>query len=357
MEKEYRALSLENKTFKCLVSSDIFKIGLFWKDKELTRGNGFFSITEFSDGARFYSDKADCKIMESSESGICLRLIWDNLPIEEYWEIALKDNGVINWRIRVKLLQELDIIQHEVGLNIVSDYNRWLTSCEKGRFPVIRKKSSEWIDLEMDNPMVKAVGLFDSSLPFFSLPGLVFDFNNTLKFNRINLRNSPPQENIRGLLLIIPHKDEVKINQPGMLHDVFDADMRLIDKINLANYFRPYKKNDTQRWRSYSRDNIEINRSPGLSHHLLKRFKYHFHNRDIWYVIYRAILYALYFLKSSNIPDFFYYYRKTKKFPPASNKEKFVLENGRLKVVVAPSKACIDIYWDNKRLTENLGFV
>ncbi len=148
---------------------------LFWKGRELTKGFGLYTSI-FSYGFWQDTEHADWQIKKVSEEKMILKGQWQTLPIIQVWEIELREDMRIAWRIEMEVLEEL-IIEGEEQTNVMltDEYEAWFNrdgSC--GSFS--NSFNEEWVILfEKEASKIKSIGIRDAA---DRLPSVLLKSNN-----------------------------------------------------------------------------------------------------------------------------------------------------------------------------------
>ena len=148
---------------------------LFWKNQELTKGLGLYTSI-FSSGFWQDSAHANWQITKLNEEKMILRGKWQTLPIIQIWEIELKEDKSIIWKIEMEVLEEV-IIEGEQQANVMltNEYESWLS--EDGSCGDFTKSfNEEWITIfEKEADKIKSIGIRNFSN---ELPSILFIIKN-----------------------------------------------------------------------------------------------------------------------------------------------------------------------------------
>ncbi len=354
MGKEYIELALGRLRLSVKPSSS--NISLYWDGARLTTDDAFMSIIGTANRGRYYSDKALWQVSRVSANKLEVLLRWPDLSIMHLWEIILRGEKMIAWKVYMIPTREIAINEQEAGLMLSTDYTRWMNSYEEGSFPEIAPGQKEWQDIELEDISSRSIGVKGYIKNGSARPSVILDFRGTEQYTQPEIRNSNIYANLRGLLVLIKHSDDFRIKSMNERYAIFSGEIKLMDSdAELTGYIKFCKKEARERFR---KESYLKNRKKFIdyAYYLLSRFKDHYRGKGILYVMYRGIAYINYCLRAYHIEyvlcDIFRFKRNIGKRDIS-----YSLESGRLQLFVNGAARLIDIYWDGIRLTEGCGFI
>lgn len=102
------------------------------------------------------SSKADWQILEKEENRLKLKVIFYELPLSQIWNIEIKDEYEISWRIEMEAEEWLHIDEFRIICLASARYKTWVKGYQQGDFP---RMDNHWHDLSMDSLPVPLIGL------------------------------------------------------------------------------------------------------------------------------------------------------------------------------------------------------
>jgi len=108
---------------------------IYWHGQELTKRLGLY--TSLRSQGRWY-DSASSAIWQITEKNINIIRVsgrWLHLPIRQHWEIRLKEGGVIELEITLKVDREIEVDRLQTNLMLSENYREWIANSNKGIFP------------------------------------------------------------------------------------------------------------------------------------------------------------------------------------------------------------------------------
>ena len=354
------AIELKTGRLKVSIEPSNSSINLYWDGVKLTKEHGLISIIGSDDIRRYYSDKASWCIKGIAANEVWILLKWQDLPVEQHWRIALKDENTIDWKVSLILTRNIAIREQEAGLVLSSDYTRWVTSCEEGVFPRISPQQKEWQDLQLVNVFASSIGVRSCIKDDSYRPAVIFDFRETNEYTESKIRNSHIFVNARGLFSLIK-LDGYSTWPINKEHNIFVGKVKLIDnEIALTKHIESCKDEDKKRQKEFRISNqTDIKSYKDLLTYLILRFRNHYYNRGILYAIYRGAKYVTYCVGSGRLLyiwlDIGRFKRGLKYKDADFNLER--LELGKLELLINTFRSTLNIYWSGAQLTREPGLI
>lgn len=99
---------------------------LFWGRTQLTDNLGLYTSI-FAAGFWQDSEHADWRVTKISEIKMVLKGKWQFLPIIQTWEIELKDETIINLKIEMEVLEQVEIEgEQQTNIMLRNEYTKWI---------------------------------------------------------------------------------------------------------------------------------------------------------------------------------------------------------------------------------------
>ena len=137
-------IKLKSGRLEFSVDPNYSKIELYWGGKMISGGCGLISITESSQGKRYYSDKALWNIQSVCVNEFKVSVEWPGEPFKQCWTVSLKDENTIIWHISLTCGEGIQVESLEAGTMLSPSYTKWFNLYEGGRFSVKAKKDGSW---------------------------------------------------------------------------------------------------------------------------------------------------------------------------------------------------------------------
>ncbi|MBU1925225.1 MAG: radical SAM protein [Candidatus Omnitrophica bacterium] len=132
---------------KLKVVLDNFKIKVYWQDLELTANHGLHSAL-FVNNEWYDSSKCKINIEKINQNCFYLKLNWQPLPVEQIWQITIKDENSFMWQVKTLVNENnLDIKTQTLGLILNAEYKEWFGAYEQGVFP---EEFKDWLPVIKD---------------------------------------------------------------------------------------------------------------------------------------------------------------------------------------------------------------
>lgn len=160
---------------------------IYWKDNEITHLFGMYTSIQ-SEGLWRDSQQAFWQVERPSENKIRTCGKWIHLPLEQVWDIELKNNNTIHWKVFMEVKKPIVIKKEEASVMVGVGYTWWsIGERKKRRFPdklysnlwkAVYKGSSD-NEVTIENPELKD-----------SFPDIIFKTKAPESMNQIQLRNT-----------------------------------------------------------------------------------------------------------------------------------------------------------------------
>ena len=145
---------------KCGNLTLIFEKGRFrllLDDKEITKGYGAYSSI-FSRGMWIDSVAAQWRVESHSDTDLVAVGTSRRIPIRQTWRIRLDSPSSIRWSVEMEVQDDTVVSRRHISLILPTEYTRWFTERESGKFPTIHPDETEWIHLSHRDEQVKFMG-------------------------------------------------------------------------------------------------------------------------------------------------------------------------------------------------------
>ncbi|PIP19992.1 MAG: hypothetical protein COX40_07055 [Candidatus Omnitrophica bacterium CG23_combo_of_CG06-09_8_20_14_all_40_11] len=110
-------------------------IRLYYKDRELTDGDGLYSSFKAS-GDWFRLNNAQWRIEKISEKELILTFSYQPLMVSQIWKLAFKDEDTLRIKVEIEVNKPVLLTNQDIILELKDEYKYWLTAYEKGDFLV-----------------------------------------------------------------------------------------------------------------------------------------------------------------------------------------------------------------------------
>ncbi|NQT28235.1 MAG: hypothetical protein HQ570_01400, partial [Candidatus Omnitrophica bacterium] len=170
---------------------------LYYKDKEITKGEGLHSSFLFKN---IWYDLSSCEWQVKKEEKILvLHLYWKQLKFKQLWKFSFKD-GTLVWRVNSEAPQPFKLRLLKFGLLLNPEYKNFFCGHQQDSFP---DEFTDWQDMPLIEPQAKVCGLRKQA-----------DFPAVILENKENhewiIQNSDRQRQCRVLQLSISKEEIVK---------------------------------------------------------------------------------------------------------------------------------------------------
>jgi len=175
---------LETSTLNFIFNNGLIRI--YNKDKLLTEGNGLVSSFHIK-GILYETSTASWKIEKISPTELVATAQWPDLAVQEIWRLKIEE-GRLSWQIDLKSKEDIEIKHLCAELSLKDKYKEWTNLNTHGVMP----KLSYGQDYKQLSPNVafRAIGFKGDPSLKEPLPYFIFDVNNSLLMNRVELKSS-----------------------------------------------------------------------------------------------------------------------------------------------------------------------
>ena len=168
-------------------------IKIFWANAELTTGIGLHSLINTL-GLWTDSSKANWSIIERGNDYFILKVIFQELPVNQIWKVKIEDQQKINLQIDMEVEEDLRINEIRVMGLIKDYYKNWVCDYKQGDF---RRLDKELSDVYLSNQPAHLIGVrFPVGKTGF-LNAFSFDCNDS---NWLPIIQNPPSS-VNGRLI------------------------------------------------------------------------------------------------------------------------------------------------------------
>ena len=238
---------IERGVLKVILSSCGIKIA--WKDREVLHGIGF-SVVINTLGIWTDSSKARWLMIDEGMDGFQIKVIFQDLPLCQIWDIKIENENRISWQIYSEIEENLCINEIRVSCFLNPYYRFWSDLYESGCFPYPADNS--WQDIYLGSAFSNLVG---AKLSFVDklLPAFVLELN--AGGNPRNLFSYVQNAPINLKSRLVGFRNEFhhdKINYSAGRHHLLSCAINILPEEELEN------SGDTirQLWKDLDRDSM-----------------------------------------------------------------------------------------------------
>lgn len=202
-------------------------INIYWNEIEVTKGVGL-NLAINTLGLWTNSTKANWQILEKGKDNFKLKLIFEELPLNQIWRIKIEDKDEIDWQIDIDMEVPLRVDEFRIVCLVNPHYKTWISNCQYRDFP---RLNDNFQNLYLDNHPVSLVGVRFSIGNGF-LPSFILEVQDK---NLLPLIQNPPEHtdsHIIGLRLIDFKEKE---NCPVGYYHLFTGRINLFEKDHLLD--------------------------------------------------------------------------------------------------------------------------
>ncbi|MBP7836316.1 MAG: ABC transporter ATP-binding protein, partial [Candidatus Omnitrophica bacterium] len=165
-EKLKAACTISSADTRVFVDLENKKVSLFYRDKEITKGNGLHSCFLLN-GSWYDTSSAEWQVTRQGE-GLSIRFSWPELDLAGIWKIAFKDKELM-WNLRIiNNNAQFSLEAIKFGLFVNKEYQKFFCGYQEGVFPA---GFGQWQDLPLEKPGARLFGLRKVK----ELPALILD--------------------------------------------------------------------------------------------------------------------------------------------------------------------------------------
>jgi radical SAM superfamily enzyme YgiQ (UPF0313 family)/MoaA/NifB/PqqE/SkfB family radical SAM enzyme/LEA14-like dessication related protein len=204
------------------------QVRLYWKDTEVSKGVGI--TTSFYYGEHWFdSSQANWKLEKKSDSSIDVKLIWDHVPLRQYWSIKIENEDRIRFRSNMEVKNAVQLLEYKAGIMLQPEYNMWKDDLGLGKFPALH----DWEEIELYNPKAdKLTALEDAANTGRKMPQIQLSLCGSISDKTYpQIQNTDLKTKARILQM-----RRLKIEQfsPGE-YAYFDLDFKLTEPLNIQS--------------------------------------------------------------------------------------------------------------------------
>jgi ABC-type polysaccharide/polyol phosphate transport system ATPase subunit len=148
---------------------------IYWNGIELTKRLSLY--TSLRSEKRWY-DSASSTIWKIEGKNIdTIRALgkWLHLPLNQYWEIKLEEDNIIEFSAKMIVDKEIEVDRLQMNLMLSERYSQWVTNKEKGLFPLFKENiDDDWDCVWSGKDTSKCIGVLESLKDKNSLPTVIF---------------------------------------------------------------------------------------------------------------------------------------------------------------------------------------
>ncbi|MCK5494392.1 MAG: hypothetical protein KAJ14_14875, partial [Candidatus Omnitrophica bacterium] len=111
------------------------KIKIYYKDEEITAGDGIYSIFYTSEkGYNFNHCKWDMN--KISNNKIVLNLYYESISLLHVWELMCEEGNSLTIKVEVEVKEPINFVNQDVKIELNDIFKSWATAYERGNFDV-----------------------------------------------------------------------------------------------------------------------------------------------------------------------------------------------------------------------------
>jgi len=179
---------LQNKKLKLVFDQGRGRI--YCDGIELTKRLGLYTSLRSQGRWHDSATSAIWKIEERNKDTIKILGKWLYLPIIQFWEIVLKKDNLIEFKVRMKVEKEIEVDRLQTNLMVSEIYSQWVKDKEKHRFPVFKDDiDDDWDIIYSGQNGIKYIGVMESAEDKSRLPSIILcpeEFNADHRLNIVN---------------------------------------------------------------------------------------------------------------------------------------------------------------------------
>lgn len=148
---------------------------IYWKEIELTKKLSLY--TSLRSQGRWYDSLSSAiwKIEERNKNIIKVIGRWLRLPIIQYWEIRLKEEKLIEFNVKMKVEEEIEIDRLQTNLMLSEIYSQWIANKEESLFPPFKENvDDDWDCVRLGQKDTEYIGVAKIQTPKVCLPAVKF---------------------------------------------------------------------------------------------------------------------------------------------------------------------------------------
>jgi hypothetical protein len=148
---------------------------IFWDEKELTKKLGFYTSVRSQGRWHNSSSSALWKIEDYSNHTIAAKGRWLHLPITQLWEIKLREEGLIEFKVFLEVKNRIIVERLQANLMLSEQYTCWLSEKQKGVFPLfVADMTDDWQQVYCAEEKTKFIGVSTGPEKQETLPKVCF---------------------------------------------------------------------------------------------------------------------------------------------------------------------------------------
>ncbi len=147
---------LQGKKLKLVFDNGAGRI--FWEGREFTKRLGLY--TSLRSQGRWY-DSASSAVWRIEKNDNIIKAFgeWLHLPIEQFWEIRLQDDNVIELNIKMKVKDKIEVDRLQTNLMLSENYSEYIRDRQRYHFPVFKDDiDDDWDIIYSDKNGVGHIG-------------------------------------------------------------------------------------------------------------------------------------------------------------------------------------------------------
>lgn len=152
------------------------KIEVYYQDKLFTNEIGLATRFKFED-KNYNALDGTWVIRKASDEEIVITISWgETVPFIQTWKLKLQDNDAIFWEIEMDVAEKIRLRNKETELMLSEEYEKWITSDEKGDFRRLDKQGSTVL---LDNYINEHIGVESVyKMDEIILPSVTFNYKD-----------------------------------------------------------------------------------------------------------------------------------------------------------------------------------
>lgn len=182
---------------------------IYWDKRELTKRLSLYTSLRSQGRWHDSASSAIWRVGEKNKDTIKASGKWLHLPINQYWEIKLKEDKFIEFSVKMRVDKQIEVDRLQANLMLSEEYFRWITNKEKGTFPLFKEDVDDDWDCIYSVGYSKCIGVLENHADKNSLPTVIFSPQKLNSDWCLNIINSDIYH--RGRVLQYLNTQKVKI--------------------------------------------------------------------------------------------------------------------------------------------------
>lgn len=133
---------------------------LSWNGKIVTKHLGLYTSLRSNERWHDSFSSAIWKVGRAGDGEIKAEGKWLYLPITQYWELFLKEENILEFIVKMRVNQEVNIDRLQTNLMLSERYHRWSTDSKEGHFSFFKRDIDDnWDCIYSDNHNINHINI------------------------------------------------------------------------------------------------------------------------------------------------------------------------------------------------------